>query len=586
MQKFVKLFVLAMCLTFVGALWANSAKGPVANLVGKNGTVMYATEIAQTDYQLPAVGTRRPGSLDEIIISENFDALTPGTLPAGWIMVDVDNANCSDANWPFDQSEWTVLGAPFAAHSGTNTVANVYNDGAVPNNDWLILPQQNLTGEITLSFWAASQQSPYLETFAVKVSTTGTQPANFTNTIQTFTNIPTTWTQHTLDLSQFAGAPFYVAFHHTSIDMWVLKIDDILLEAGAAGPTGTISGTVTREGTATPISGAMVQVQGGPSATTNATGNYSVIVPVGTHAINVTAPNYEPESVTGIVVAQDQATDVDVTMTPFGTVTGTVTAMGTGTPIAGATVGIQGGPSAVSNASGVYTLSVAAGTYTLNATATNYENETLVGVVVASGQATTANIEMIPSSLTTTNFPSAATPLSIPDNSPTGATKSLVINADHLIEDIDVTVNITHTWITDLSVWLISPWSDTVLLALEPEGVPNAGANMTNCRFDDEADSLFDYLARPAPYTGSWRPVEELSAFDGFSSQGTWGLRAVDYAAQDTGSIRIFVIHITHEAGSAIGDRPEGVPTAFALHAAYPNPFNPSTRIEKKKIQG
>ncbi len=497
MQKFGKLLVLAACLMLISSAIAGKVKGPDASLVGKNGTVQYVTPSA-SDFQLPAVGTRNPNSLDEVIISENFDDLTPGTLPTGWIMVDVDNANCSDANWPFDQSEWTVLGAPFPAHSGTNQVANVYNDGAVPNNDWLILPQQNLTGEITLTFWSASQQAPYLETFAVKVSTTGTDPADFTNTIQTFTSIPITWTEHVIDLSAYAGAPFYVAFHHTSIDMWVIKIDDILLEAGEAAPTGTIAGTVT--------------------------------------------------------------------------------AFGTGTPIVGATVEVEGGPTATTGAGGAYTMNVPAGTYNVTASAANYEDETATGVVVTVDQTTTTNFELLVSNVVTTNYTSAATPVNIPDFGGASAIKTLNITDDFLIEDIDVTVNITHTYISDLDLYLVSPFGDSVQLADGPN-VAVSGANMTNCRFDDDAATEFAYVAGGAPYTGSFSPVGELEAFDGFTSAGTWGIRAEDGAAQDVGTIGVFIIHITHEA-SAVGDRGEGIPTGFALHEAFPNPFNPTTRID------
>lgn len=496
MRNLAKLFVLAMCLIVVGSAFAGKVKGPDARLVGKHGTTMMVNESADSNFELPAVGTRRPGHLDEVIISENFDDLTPGTLPAGWIMVDVDGGTCSDANWPFDMSQWTVLGAPFQAHSGTNTVANVYNDQALPNNDWLILPQQTLGGEITLTFWAASQQQEYLETFAVKVSTTGAEPANFTTTLATFTNHSITWTEHTFDLSAYAGTPFYVGFHHTSIDKWVLKIDDVLLEAGEAGPQGSIVGTVTDFETGLPISGADVEIDGGASTTTDASGQYAFpLVNIGTYNMTFSKANYEDELVVGVEVTQDNVTTVDAAL--------------------------------------------------------------------------------IASSQVTTDYPSNNTPVAIPDEGT--AAKTLVINDDVLIEDVDITVNITHTYVSDLDLYLVAPWADSVQLVEDPTDFP-AGANMTNCRFDDEADTPFEYSAGGAPYTGSWQPFAPLSAFDGFTSMGTWALRAVDNEAADVGSINNFTIHITHEA-SAADDAPGSVPSEFTVSAAYPNPFNPSTQI-------
>jgi len=496
MHRLTKLFVLAACLLIVSSAFANKIKGPVASATGKHGTFQDVMP-GSGNFQLPAVGSHRDGSLDEVIISENFDSYTPGQLPPGWIMVDVDNANCSDANWPFDQSEWTVLGAPFTAHSGVQTVANVYNDGAVPNNDWLILPQQNLTGEITLTFWAASQQQEYLETFAVKVSTTGSDPANFTTTLATYTNHTITWTEHVIDLSAYAGAPFYVGFHHTSVDEWIVKIDDVLLEAGAAAPTGTITGTVTAEGTGTPIAGCAVEVEG--------------------------------------------------------------TAL-----------------TATTNAQGVYTVNPQAGTYTLNFTAAGYLDGTLSGVVVVAEDTTTADVALEVSNFVTTNYPSAATPVAIPDQDPAGAVKTLNITDDFMIDDLDVTVNITHTYISDLDLFLVSPWGDTVQLAEDPTSFP-PGANMTNCRFDDEAATPFDYTTLTAPFTGSWQPFEDLELFEGFSCEGTWTLHAVDNESADTGTIGIFTVHVTHQA-TAVGDRPV-MPGEWVMHEAYPNPFNPSTQI-------
>ena len=43
--------------------------------------------------------------------------------------------------------------------------------------------------------------------------------------------------------------------------------------------------------------------------------------------------------------------------------------------------------------------------------------------------------------------------------------------------------------------------------------------------------------AGAAPFTGSFRPVQPLSAFDGKASNGTWTLRVTDTAADDAGTL-------------------------------------------------
>lgn len=492
MHKLGKLLILAACLMLVGSAFASKAKGPLANYTSKYGEIWILDTEGRPEGSV--VRTHR-NPFDEVIIENNFDDETAGSLPEGWTQVDVDGGFCGQFN---RNSTWQVFNYTTNARSQPNCLMNHYNDGAVPNNDWLILPQQTLGGEIILSFWAATQQATYPESFEVKVSTSGTQPANFTELISAHNNIPAAWTEYTFDLSEFADTPFYVAIHHTSVDMFVLKVDDLLLTAGEAAPTGTISGTVTNFETSAPIVGATVEIEGGGSTETDANGAYSFDVP--------------------------------------------------------------------------------AGTYTLTASAQSFEDETIAGVEVVVEQTTTVDFALVPSSTVTTDYPSAATPVNIPDQSPTGANKTMTITDDFLIEDLDVTVNITHTWVSDLDLYLISPWGDTVQLAEDPTTFP-PGANMTNCRFDDEAAVAFNYETLTAPFTGSWQPFEELGAFEGFTTQGIWTLRAVDNEQADVGSIGVFIVHVLHEA-SAVGPRGEGIPTGFAMHEAFPNPFNPSTRID------
>ncbi|MDD5088343.1 MAG: choice-of-anchor J domain-containing protein, partial [bacterium] len=96
--------------------------------------------------------------------------------------------------------------------------------------DWVILPQETLGAPIFLTFWAASYSADYPENYEIRVSTTGTQPANFTNLIASVTDHPNPWTVHTHDLSAFANQPFYVAIHYVSQDEFVLMIDDVTLE--------------------------------------------------------------------------------------------------------------------------------------------------------------------------------------------------------------------------------------------------------------------------------------------------------------------------------------------------------------------
>ena len=79
------------------------------------------------------------------------------------------------------------------------------------------------------------------------------------------------------------------------------------------GPTGTLSGTVT-DGT-NPLAG--VKVTAGLSQTvTDASGNYSFTLPVGTYDMTASKYGYFPASANGVAVVADQTTIQDFVLTP------------------------------------------------------------------------------------------------------------------------------------------------------------------------------------------------------------------------------------------------------------------------------
>lgn len=98
------------------------------------------------------------------------------------------------------------------------------------------------------------------------------------------------------------------------------------------------------------------------------------------------------------------------------------------------------------------------------------------------------------------------------------------------------TVGLDHTYVGDLIVTLRSP-SGTVVTLSNQEG--GGGNNFCRTVFDDAAAaSITSILSSQAPFTGSWRPENPLSAFNGQSANGNWTLKVVDDGPGDTGSIR------------------------------------------------
>lgn len=100
--------------------------------------------------------------------------------------------------------------------------------------------------------------------------------------------------------------------------------------------------------------------------------------------------------------------------------------------------------------------------------------------------------------------------------------------------DVDALVNITHGWDADL-VLSLSHGGVTVLLSNRQGG--SGGANYIDTLFDDGAAISIAEGYAYAPYTGSFRPEEALSAFVGHDVFGDWILTVVDSEAGDAGSI-------------------------------------------------
>jgi hypothetical protein len=180
------------------------------------------------------VGSRIPGSLDEVIISAGFDDdVAQHTLPVGWSQIDLDSANNfdPDVQWWNGPSVWQKISrVGITTHSGSGVCVNIWNSNQRPNDDWLILPQiPALRGTISFSYWVSSQDGRNPEAFEVRVSTTGNQAADFTDLIYAEVEAPHLWTQHTHNLTTYVGAPFYIAIHHISTNRYFIKVDDVQL---------------------------------------------------------------------------------------------------------------------------------------------------------------------------------------------------------------------------------------------------------------------------------------------------------------------------------------------------------------------
>jgi hypothetical protein len=100
------------------------------------------------------------------------------------------------------------------------------------------------------------------------------------------------------------------------------------------------------------------------------------------------------------------------------------------------------------------------------------------------------------------------------------------------ITDLNVGLNILHTFASDLIVSLISPEGTEVMLFTN---IGASGEHFFSTTLDDEAAT--DIAVEAAPFSGRFRPEQLLSLFDGENPNGTWTLRIIDDAAGDVGTL-------------------------------------------------
>lgn len=170
-------------------------------------------------------------------------------------------------------------------------------------------------------------------------------------------------------------------------------------------------------------------------------------------------------------------------------------------------------------------------------------------IVVAGGDVTICNGQSIAlsGSVLMNSVVNSTPALTIPDMDPAGVTTTLLItNAMVQASQITgVTVNITHSWDSDLSLFLIAPDGSSIELT---SGNGGAGDNYVNTYFTNSGTSI---TAGIAPFTGVFTPEIPFSNLTG-TANGTWTLWAIDNATSDIGTINSWSITYGTAASSAI----------------------------------
>ncbi|MCF6223272.1 MAG: M12 family metallo-peptidase [Flavobacteriaceae bacterium] len=163
------------------------------------------------------------------------------------------------------------------------------------------------------------------------------------------------------------------------------------------------------------------------------------------------------------------------------------------------------------------------------------------------------------------------TPLSIPDNDINGIVSSISVPDNYIVEKIKVSVQINHTYISDLNLTLESPQGTIIDLI---GGACDEGVDM-DVVFDDNGIDLVCGASAPV-ISGVIKPVQVFYGLIGEMSLGSWKLKVVDNAEADNGSIESWSIELCTSEIIVLGVNNY----VFDDFNVYPNPSNGEFNIE------
>lgn len=145
------------------------------------------------------------------------------------------------------------------------------------------------------------------------------------------------------------------------------------------------------------------------------------------------------------------------------------------------------------------------------------------------------------SNTTTGTISETATPCTAP------MVRNFTVAANAQVTDVDIGVQLTHTYRGDIRATLVSPTGTVVNL------ITNVGtsADNLNVLFDDGASASIsthtsnDNTTAAPPYQRTFRPEGSLASFNGEGSAGTWQLTICDSLNGDSGSFARTHLYLT-----------------------------------------
>lgn len=176
---------------------------------------------------------------------------------------------------------------------------------------------------------------------------------------------------------------------------------------------------------------------------------------------------------------------------------------------------------------------------------------------------------------TATDFSNA----SIASVANSGATVPLTITGGYTIGDLNVNINITHTYVQDMTISLQGPASiGSPIIRLLDE--PCGDNDNINCTMDD--DGGFPACTGNPSISGPIIPADNLSSLNGLPADGIWTLIIDDPYNGDGGTVNLFSINLCRLTPVLGLDEN----TALSNAAVYPNPTKGTINISLPNLNG
>lgn len=149
----------------------------------------------------------------------------------------------------------------------------------------------------------------------------------------------------------------------------------------------------------------------------------------------------------------------------------------------------------------------------------------------------------------------AGLPITISSGPPSSISSTVNITQAGQLEDLNIRhLQITHSWVEDLTISLTSPAGTTVQLMM----TPNCTESNLDLAFDDQATQSYADLLGTCNFSspaiaGTFQPAEPLSVLIGESVQGLWTLTVSDGSQQDGGALVSWDLELCATVEKALG---------------------------------